>query len=64
MSQATEADHDRVREFIDKGGSNTVQAKGAWTLPKCWRDEHDVSKGDQVYYKENDDGTLTVIPPE
>ena len=44
--------------------SRKVQQKGEITLPAGWRDQHGVEKGDAVAIERNDDGTLTVIPPD
>lgn len=55
---------DQKRRTIQNGTDRKVQAKGTVTLPKCWRDEHGIDKDDQVFFFENDDGTLEVIPPK
>ena len=46
------------------GDQRKVQQKGEITLPADWRDTHGVEKGDAVAIERNDDGTLTVVPPE
>lgn len=51
-------------EALAHGDSRSVQAKGAVTLPKEWRDKHGIEQGDIVGVIETDDGTLEVLPPE
>ncbi len=51
-------------EAIADGGSRTVQQRGVLTLPKQWREKHELEQGDLVAVIENDDGHLEVIPPE
>lgn len=51
-------------EAVANGGSRTVQQRGVLTLPKQWREKHELEQGDLVAVIENDDGHLEVIPPE
>lgn len=40
-----------------------IQAKGEVVLPKEWRDEPGIKKGDVVALLQQGDGPLKVIPP-
>jgi AbrB family looped-hinge helix DNA binding protein len=50
-------------EAIANGESRIVQSKGEMTLPKEWRDKHEIEHGDLVAMVETDEGRLEVIPP-
>jgi AbrB family looped-hinge helix DNA binding protein len=45
-------------EAVANGGSRTVQQRGVLTLPKQWREKHELEQGDLVAVIENDDGHL------
>lgn len=49
---------------IVNGDSRRVQRDGVITLPKEWREQHGVAKGDTLALRETEDGSLEVIPPE
>lgn len=51
-------------EALVSGDSRTVHQRGEITLPKFWRDKHELEHGDIVAVTETDDGRLEVIPPE
>lgn len=41
-------------EAIPNGGSRTVQQRGVLTLPKQWREKHELEQGDLVAVIENE----------
>lgn len=57
------ADERSIHKLFMNGDIRSVQSKGEVVLPKEWREEHDVVKGDRVVFFEEDDGRLVVIPP-
>ena len=56
-------DHSKV-EAVLNGGARTIQTRGTVTIPKRWRDKHDLSPGDHLVFIENDDGFLEVVPAD
>lgn len=38
---------------MPKEGYRKLQSHGQVTLPKSFRDRHDLEKGDKIYYKEH-----------
>jgi AbrB family looped-hinge helix DNA binding protein len=51
-------------ELIRYGDTRSIGSKGEVTLPKDWREKHDIEPQDQVGVVETDDGCLEVIAPE
>jgi bifunctional DNA-binding transcriptional regulator/antitoxin component of YhaV-PrlF toxin-antitoxin module len=46
---------------MPSSGYRTVQQRGEVTLPKSFRDEHDLEPGDKVYWKRHSRDNSKVI---